>query len=79
VDGEKSVSKVEPFVKAKKLSIPVLLDTNSDIARIYYATTVPFTVIIDSKGEIIYSHSGYKKGDEIHLSAKLMEILGENR
>ncbi len=76
VDGEKSVAKVEPFVKAKKLSVPVLLDTNSDIARIYYATTVPFTVIIDSKGEIVYSHSGYKKGDEIQLKAKLVEILG---
>lgn len=76
VDGERSVAKVEPFVKAKKLSIPVLLDTNSDVARIYYATTVPFTVIIDSKGEIVYSHSGYKKGDEIHLKAKLVEILG---
>ncbi|MBK8662436.1 MAG: TlpA family protein disulfide reductase [Ignavibacteriales bacterium] len=76
VDGEKSVAKVEPFVKAKKLSVPVLLDTNSDIARIYYATTVPFTVIIASKGEIVYSHSGYKKGDEIQLKAKLVEILG---
>lgn len=76
VDGEKSVAKVEPFVKAKKLSVPVLLDTNSDIARIYYATTVPFTVIIDSKGEIVYSHSGYKKGDEIQLKTKLVEILG---
>ena len=76
VDCEKSVAKVEPFVKAKKLSVPVLLDTNSDIARIYYATTVPFTVIIASNGEIVYSHSGYKKGDEIQLKAKLVEILG---
>ncbi|MBK7869123.1 MAG: TlpA family protein disulfide reductase [Ignavibacteriales bacterium] len=76
VDGERSVAKVEPFVKAKKLSVPVLLDTNSDVARIYYATTVPFTVIIDSKGEIVYSHSGYKKGDEIQLKEKLVEILG---
>ncbi len=76
VDGERSVAKVEPFVKSKKMTIPVLLDTNGDVARLFYAKDVPHTVLIDSKGEVVYSHSGYKKGDEIQLKEKILELLG---
>lgn len=76
VDGERSVAKVEPFVKSKKMTIPVLLDTNGDVARLFYAKDVPHTVLIDKKGEVVYSHSGYKKGDEIQLKEKIIELLG---
>lgn len=76
VDGERTVAKVEPFVKSKKMTIPVLLDTNGDVARLFYAKDVPHTVLIDKKGEVVYSHSGYKKGDEIQLKEKIIELLG---
>ncbi len=76
VDGERSVAKVEPFVKSKKMTIPVLLDTNGDVARLFYAKDVPHTVLIDQSGNVVYSHSGYKKGDEIQLKEKILELLG---
>jgi peroxiredoxin len=71
VDDERTVAKVKPFVKSKNFEFPVLLDTNSDIARMYYAQSVPYSVIVDKKGYIIYSHLGYMKGDEI----KVKEII----
>ena len=63
-DDENTVAKVKPLVKSKGWSFPVLLDTNSDAVRLYYAQSVPFSVILDKKGMIIYSHLGYMKGDE---------------
>jgi cytochrome c biogenesis protein CcmG/thiol:disulfide interchange protein DsbE len=63
-DDERTVAKVKPFVKSKNFKFPVLLDTNSDIARQYYAQSVPYSVILDKKGYIIYSHLGYMHGDE---------------
>jgi peroxiredoxin len=63
-DDERTVAKVKPFVKSKNYKFPVLLDTNSDVARLYYAQSVPYSVIIDKKGYIIYSHLGYMRGDE---------------
>jgi peroxiredoxin len=78
-DGEKTSAKVEPFAKSKKFSLTVLLDPNSDVARKYYANNVPHTVLINSKGEIVFSHSGYKKGDEIQLREKVLETLGLNK
>ena len=70
-DDERTVAKVKPFVKSKNFKFPVLLDTNSDVARLYYAQSVPYSVILDKKGYIIYSHLGYMRGDEV----KVKEII----
>ena len=70
-DDERTVAKVKPFVKSKNFKCPVLLDTNSDVARLYYAQSVPYSVILDKKGYIIYSHLGYMRGDEV----KVKEII----
>lgn len=70
-DDERTVSKVKPLVKSKGYDFPVLFDTNMDISRMYYAQSVPYTVILDKKGMIIYSHLGYMKGDEM----KVKEII----
>ncbi len=63
-DNEKTVAKVKPFIKSRNYTFTVLLDTNSDVARKYYAQQIPYSVIIDKDGNIIYSHLGYMKGDE---------------
>lgn len=74
-DNEKTVSKVKPFVKSKGYSFPILLDTNSEVARKYYAKAVPFTVLIDKNGHIVYSHLGYMRGDEVQVKKKIEELL----
>ena len=66
-DDERTVAKVKPFVKSKNYKFPVLLDTNSDVARLYYAQSVPYSVILNKKGNIIYSHLGYMRGDEVKV------------
>lgn len=75
IDSEKSMAKVKPYIKAKGFTFPVLLDPNSNIARDYYALNVPFSVLIDKNGNISYSHSGYKKGDELLIKKKINELL----
>lgn len=74
-DDEKTVAKVKPLVSSKNYNFPVLLDTNSEIARLYYAQAMPYTVILDKDGFIIYSHLGYMKGDEIKVRDKISEQL----
>lgn len=66
-DDENTVAKVKPLVKSKGYNFPVLLDTNSDVVRLYYAQSIPYSVILDKKGMIIYSHLGYMKGDEVKV------------
>jgi peroxiredoxin len=74
-DNEKSVAKVKPLIKSKGYNFPVLLDTNQEAARIYYATPIPYTVLLDKNGNIVYTHRGYVKGDELQLKQKLDQLL----
>lgn len=75
VDNEKSVSKVTPFAKSHGYDFPVVFDTNQEVARKYYVQTVPHSILINKEGSIVYSHSGYKKGDEIKIKELLKELL----
>lgn len=74
-DSERSVAKVKPFVKSRNYSFPILLDINSDVARKYYAQVNPYSVLIDKNGNIIYTHFGYTKGDELIVRAKIEEMV----
>jgi peroxiredoxin len=76
-DDEKTVAKVKPLVKIKKYTFPVLYDTAGTVARMYYAYDMPFDVLIDTKGKIVYSHLGYMKGDEIELDERIKNLLNE--
>lgn len=74
-DNEKTIAKVKPFIKSKNYNFTVLLDTNSDVARKYYAQQIPYSVILDKKGTIVYSHLGYMKGDEKKVRALVEDLL----
>jgi peroxiredoxin len=76
-DDEKTVAKVKPYVKSKNYEFPVLYDTEGNVARSYYAFNVPFSVLINNSGIIVYSHLGYMKGDEIELVNKVIILLKE--
>lgn len=76
-DDERTVAKVKPMVKSKDYNFPVLLDTNSDIARLYYAQAMPYSVILNKEGYIVYSHLGYMRGDEIKVRDKISELIGK--
>ena len=74
-DDEKTVAKVKPYIKSKNFEFPVLYDTNREVARIYYAFDIPFSVLINKSGGIVYSHRGYMKGDEFELENKIIDLL----
>ena len=75
IDDERTVGRVKPYIKTKGYEFPVLLDTNSDVSRIYYAWLVPYTVLIDKNGTIIYSHLGYMRGDEIQVKTVIEQLM----
>jgi len=76
-DDENSMAKVKPLVKSKGYKFPVLLDTNSDAVRLYYAQSVPYSVILDKEGMIIYSHLGYMKGDEVNVKQIIVSEINK--
>jgi peroxiredoxin len=76
-DDARSASRVKPYVMKMGYSFPVLLDRESTVIGAYNpAKTLPYTVVIDRKGEVVRRTSGYNPGDETELEAFLVSTLG---
>jgi len=74
IDDARNSMKVKPFVDGKKWSFPVLLDVNQDVKRALNIPNVPFTILVDKTGHIVYKHEGYTEGDEQILESKVAAL-----
>jgi len=77
VDNQRSSSKVKTYVNGKAWEYDVLLDVNQDLMRGLNFQNVPYTVVVNSAGEITYRHSGYADGDEYELEEHLESLVSE--
>lgn len=64
IDDSKTASRVAPFVNGKGWDFVVLQDQNWDLKRAMNVVDVPFLVILNGKGEIVYQHTSYAPGSE---------------
>jgi cytochrome c biogenesis protein CcmG/thiol:disulfide interchange protein DsbE len=78
-DGPRSISKVRPLVQGLKWEFPVLWDESKDVFRKYHVLGIPHTVLIDKSGEIRYTHTTYRPGDEEVIKKKIEELLDEQK
>lgn len=77
IDQAQNINKVKPLVDGEGWEYDVLLDPNGDFRRAMGVQTIPHAFIIDSKGKIADSRSGYTDGSEEHLIEKVRELLKE--
>lgn len=67
IDQGQDIHKVKPLVDGNGWEFPVLLDPNGTLKRAMNVQNVPHLFIVNSKGEIVYNHTGYSAGDELEL------------
>ena len=77
VDQAQNIQKVKPLVNNHGWEYDVLLDTNSDFRKALGAQMIPFVVVCDGKGNIVYRHNGYTDGAEDELIDKVRELTEE--
>lgn len=75
IDDPKTVSRVKNFIKSRKYPFKVLLDTNSEVLRLFQAKTSPYTALLDIEGRVVFTHSGYRKGDVKLLEEEIKNLL----
>ena len=75
IDQAQNVNKVKPFIDGNGWEYEVLLDSNSDFMRALGIQGIPYTLIVDGKGNIVYRHNGYVEGAEQELIRKVREIV----
>ncbi len=75
IDQAQNINKVKPLVNNHGWEYDVLLDPNGDLKRALGIQMIPFVLICDGKGKIVYKHSGYTEGAETELIEKVRELI----
>ena len=80
VDDARSLAKVKSLANGNKWKFEVLLDTNKDLYNIYKLTSIPTSIMLNSRGEVVYRHVGYVPNDEnIFVEKALKEAEKESK
>lgn len=74
-DKTRSVPKVKPFATSHKWTYQVVLDPENMMRDLYNVQAMPTFFIIDQNKKIVFTHQGYKPGDEEIIIAKVREIF----
>ncbi len=77
IDQAQNINKVKPLVDNHGWPYEVLLDPNSDFKRALGINMIPYTIICDGKGNIVYKHNGYTEGAEQELIDKVRELIAQ--
>lgn len=75
IDDSRSSTKVKPYTDSQRWEFDILLDPNQDLKRELNIQSVPFTVLLNQKGKIVYTHTGYVEGDELVLEDEIKKIM----
>lgn len=74
IDDARNTAKVKPFVDAKGWEYEIILDPNSDFKRALGVNNPPMTFLVDGKGNIVWTHTGYAPGDEDDLYEEVQKL-----
>ena len=74
IDDEKTKNQVPVYVDGKSWDYLVLMDVNGDFKRAMGVNNVPHTFLVDTNGNIVYSHNNYAPGDEDKLYEEIKKL-----
>ncbi|MCK7522962.1 MAG: TlpA family protein disulfide reductase [Ignavibacteriales bacterium] len=74
-DSPKSLSKVKSFISSNMINYPIVLDPNNQIFQKYNGQVMPYSILVNPKGEIAFKHTGYLPGDEVKLEEEITKLL----
>ena len=79
IDEARTASKVKPYIKSKRYTFPVVLDRETTAITLYNPQKIlPYAVLIDREGQIVWRHSGYVPGDEKEIEERVRALLGSS-
>jgi len=77
-DTPRSLSKVKAFARTHDYNLTYLLDPTGEISSKLLVNLVPTSMLVDRTGKVIYSHTGYRKGDEAELEKEILKLFALN-
>ena len=77
IDDRRAFAKIGPLVETHSWEYNIFTDENQALMQALNVPAVPHTFVINSEGQIVWSHSGYVSGDEYELEDKLRELANK--
>lgn len=74
IDDARATAMVKTYAKSQGWTFPTYVDPNSDLKRSLNFQNVPYTIIVDPNGNIVYQHTGYEEGAENELFEKILAM-----
>ncbi len=75
-EGARARGKIKSFVKSNRLSFDILIDRDGEVfRRKYKGFAIPFSIMTDPQGKVIFSAIGFKPGDEEHIEELILQHL----
>jgi len=75
VDKAADEARVRALFNGKKWPYVCLLDQQNEVKRAYGIIIKPAAYLVNQQGEIVYTHIGYKKGDENRIKVEILKWL----
>ena len=74
IDDSRFTSRARSMAKGYNWQFTCLFDKNQDLKRAMNVNLTPQVFVVDGKGNVVYSHTGYVPGNEEELFEKIKEI-----
>ena len=74
VDDARTAAKIPAMIEEKGWEYRVLHDANKEFQMAANVSSVPYTLLLDQKGNIVFEHVGYAPGDELELEEKIKAL-----
>lgn len=78
-DTPKSSTKVKSYIESKEYNFIVLLDTDAHVFENFGGQNLPFSVLINKKGDVVKTYTGYFSGDEAKIENDIINLLKESK
>ena len=75
IDDSRTVGRVKSMVKSQKLEYTILLDTEQKLYKNFNTTAMPFSILVDANGKILWEHTGYLPGDEAQMEIEIKKTI----
>jgi cytochrome c biogenesis protein CcmG/thiol:disulfide interchange protein DsbE len=74
VDDVRTSARVAPYVSSQGWEFEVYLDPAGELMRSLHVSSIPYTILLNGKGEVVWQHSGYSPGDENDLFQRIKQL-----
>lgn len=74
-DSPRSEAKVKSYLAGYGIEYDVATDPNKKLFQLFNGQVIPFSILFNKNGEVVYQHTGYFPGDEFKIEEEIKKVL----